>query len=179
MLLNIGRTWDGDDADPEHHTSVRLAPTPNGLAIEVDAPFFGDRPPSSSAGSTPRLWEHEVVEVFLLGADERYLEVELGPHGHYLVLALAGVRQVVATYGPLDYIARRSGARWRGRAEIRREWLPTGLAWANAYAMANRGSQRQYFCHAPTGGARPDFHRLEAFVPMDPFLVRELRHESH
>lgn len=179
MLLNIGRTWDGEDADPEHHTSVRLEPTASGLAIDVDAPFFGDPPPSHAAGSTPRLWEHEVVEVFLLGSGERYLEVELGPHGHYLVLALEGVRQVVATYESLDYVARRAGARWRGRAEIRREWLPTGLAWANAYAMAGRGSQRHYYCHAPTGGVRPDFHCLETFVPMDPSLVRELRHVSH
>ena len=31
------------------------------------------------------LWDYEVVELFLLNSDtEEYLELEFGPHGHYL-----------------------------------------------------------------------------------------------
>ena len=179
MLLNIQRTWDGDDADPEHHACVRLGASTSHLIVEVDAPFFGDPPPAHPVGSTPGLWEHEVVEVFLLGADAHYLEVELGPFGHHLVLSLVGVRNPVATLSDLDFGVERGEGRWQGRAEIRREWLPKRLRWANAYSLAGIGHERRYLCHAPTGGVQPDFHRLEAFVPMDPSLLRELRHASH
>ncbi|KAI2795361.1 hypothetical protein BLOT_016842, partial [Blomia tropicalis] len=32
-----------------------------------------------------KLYDYEVVEVFLLGSNEHYLEVELGPRGQYLL----------------------------------------------------------------------------------------------
>jgi hypothetical protein len=39
-------------------------------------------------GNSWDLCNHDVVELFLLGKDERYLQPEIGPYGHYLVLQL-------------------------------------------------------------------------------------------
>ena len=49
---------------------------------------YGKRDPP---GSYYQLWDYEVVELFFLNSKTgRYLELEFGPHGHYLVLLLAG-----------------------------------------------------------------------------------------
>ena len=65
------------------------------------------------------LWDYEVVEVFFLGRSDRYLEVEMSPHGHFLVLKLHGARKLVETMIPIDYHAGQvkvgTVTRWTGR----------------------------------------------------------------
>lgn len=40
--------------------------------------MYNDPPaPSSPPGATDELWEYEVVELFLMGSEQRYLEVEV------------------------------------------------------------------------------------------------------
>jgi len=46
-----------------------------------------------------------VVEAFFLGTDDRYLEVEVGPHGHYLVLQLHGSRNLVRDHVPIPSVS--------------------------------------------------------------------------
>ena len=77
-------TWDG--VPVADGARVRLD-WRDAVVIEVEAPFTGDAVPPAPRGRTDRLWEHEVVEVFLASeaaAAARYLEIELGPHGHWL-----------------------------------------------------------------------------------------------
>src|SRR5690349_13129517 len=95
--LTIDRLWNGADASERERAAVALAWVPGGLRIDVDAPFHGDPAPPARPGPCDRLWEFEVVELFLAGAASDgspvpYTEVELSPHGHYLVLRLLGVR---------------------------------------------------------------------------------------
>lgn len=169
MLLRIQHTWDGIEVGPNEAAAVSITPVPaGGLTIETEAPFHGDPAPGGPPGARPGLWEHEVVELFVVGPDERYLEVELGPHGHHLVLRLEGRRRPVETALPLVFAARIEGARWRGRAEIPGEWLPPRPWTANAFAIHGVGAARRYLCAFPTGGERPDFHRLETFRPFAP-----------
>jgi hypothetical protein len=145
------------------HTEVRARVEGAWLAVEVEAPFHGDPPPTAPPGATDRLWEHEVVELFLVGADERYLEVELGPHGHHLVLRLRGRRRVEEQGLAIEFAARRSGMRWSGRALVPAAWLPPGLARCNAYAIHGLGAERRHLAAFPVPGPEPDFHRLECF----------------
>lgn len=166
MRLVIDRTWDDKPAGAE--VVVQLTRTNESLAIEVDAPFHDDPPPMGPPGSTPRLWDHEVVEVFFLGDDERYLEVELSPHGHHLVLELHGVRQVVREALPLDYEAEVQGTRWRGLARLPIGLLPCGWSHVNAFAVSGTGDSRRHLAWRPAGGPSPDFHRLDAFDPVFP-----------
>ncbi len=171
MRLSIAHTWNGDPLEMEEMVHVRIKPEEGRedlLRIEVDAPSHGDPPPVHPPGSTPKLWEHEVVEVFVLGPDDHYLEIELGPHGHHLVLELRGVRQVVRQGMPVDYAVTEGlwQGRWKGVALIPRTWLPKGPHRLNAYAIHGVGAARRYLSWAPAGGEAPDFHRLDSFVKM-------------
>lgn len=178
VTLTIATTWDGVGLEAADKAVVTML-AGDELVIEVDAPFAGDRPPHDPAtgdvaapGRTDRLWEHEVVEVFIAEAasrDARYLELELGPHGHWLALAFAGYRQRWVDNIVLSYEARIEADRWRGRARL--SWLElsravTGIEALNAYAIRGAGAARRYMAAwpAPAGVyAGPDFHRIEHF----------------
>lgn len=165
LRLSIAHTWDGQPLPMDQMVHVRLHAAGPDLLVEVDAPRHGDPPPAGPPGPTERLWEHEVVEVFFLGQDDRYLEVELGPHGHHLVLELHGERRVLRQGMDLDYTVGEGlwEGRWQGRARIPRAWLPPGPHRLNAYAIHGQGEARRYLAWVPPGGEAPDFHRLEVF----------------
>lgn len=167
IRLPIQATWDGAPVDPAHHLLLTLEPTPNALVFGVDAPFYDDPPPPTPPGPCWALWEYEVVELFILGADERYLEIELAPGGQHLVLQLDGRRQIVNHELPLAYTAEVRGGRWRGQAEIPRALLPAGPHRINGYAIHNVGDDRLYLAWQPVPGPSPDFHRLEYFAPVN------------
>lgn len=164
--FELRRTWNDEPLRPDELVRVELR---LGAAIEVDveATRHGDPPPSGPPGRRDGLWDFEVVELFLLGRDEQYLELELGPHGHYLALRLAGRRRVVASDLPVEYTVEASGSRWRGRARARLEDLPPELSAANAYAIHGEGAARRHLAWVPVPGPAPDFHRLECFAPLE------------
>lgn len=155
--------WQGAPAPPGEHASVTLIADGPNVIVEVDAPWFGDPPPPPPAGPRDGLWDYEVVELMLLGDDDRYLELELGPHGHHLALLLHGRRRAVARALPLLVDTVIDGARWRARATLPSRWLPWGLRAANAYAMHGVASGRRHLAWRAVPGAEPDFHRLEHF----------------
>lgn len=170
VLVEIGFTWDGVPVGPDERVRVVLQREGSDLVVDVDAPFHGDPAPSGPVGPTDALWEHEVVELFVAGlapagAPVPYLEVELSPHGHHLVLDLVGVRNPVRTGLPLEYVATVSGDRWRGVARVPLRWLPARPARFNAYAIHGGGASRRYLAMTPVPGPTPDFHRLERFSP--------------
>lgn len=164
--LIVGHTWDGDVASAAEHVRLVLHRDATRLEVQVEATFHGDPAPAAPPGSTDRLWEYEVVELFLLGEDERYLELEFGPHGHYLVLRLRGPRGREESGLAMQYAVAREGERWTARAALATGLLPAGLHAANAYAIHGVGAKRRYLAAAPVPGAGPDFHRLECFPPL-------------
>lgn len=164
--LVVEHTWDGQPLPEPDRARFTLRLNEAHLVVEVDAPFHDDPPPPPPPGPTDQLWDYEVAELFLLGDDQRYLEIELGPHGHHLVLELHGPRNVLRSGMALDYTASREGARWRGRARVPAAWLPPSLCAANAYTIAGTGAERRYAAAYPVPGAAPDFHRLRCFAPL-------------
>jgi hypothetical protein len=172
VTLPVDRTWEGTPVDDV--AAVQLAAcSDHDLVLRVLAPLAGDPPPDAPPGPTDRLWEHEVVELFVAGPDERYLELEVGPHGHHLVLRLEGVRRPVETRLPMELAVRRGEGAWAATARFPRAWLPAGPLRANAYRIHGPPDTRRHLAHAPVPGAQPDFHRLERFVPVDaPTAVR-------
>ncbi len=166
MRLVIDKTWDGRAAAPTEVASLRLSDEGGLLRIEVRAPYCGDPAPPGPAGPRWGLWEHEVVELFILGDGERYTEIELGPHGHHLVLQLGPRRSVRARELPLDYRAQIRGDRWTGLALLDRDLLPGGPHRGNAYAIHGPPGERRHLAWTPVPGPEPDFHRLEHFRPL-------------
>lgn len=168
MRLSIAHDWRGRALPEAERAELRLARVDELLRIEVDAPYFGDPPPTAAVGPTDRLWEYEVVELFIADAGEHYLEVELSPHGHYLVLELRGVRHVVRSLLAIEYRVTidHAARRFRGVAEVPASYLPDRAVRVNAYAIHGQGGARTYCAHSPPGGQVPDFHRLESFVPL-------------
>ncbi|MCB9670228.1 MAG: hypothetical protein H6736_22945 [Alphaproteobacteria bacterium] len=168
-LVEVGFTWDGQLAPREERAFVTLERQRGGLHLTVEAPYHGDPAPDAPVGSTDGLWNHEVVEVFVTGLAPAgqpvpYLEVELSPHGHHLVLDLLGVRQRIRTREELDYRATLLGTRWCGEAFVPWQWLPSRPNRFNVYAIHGEGERRRYLAMTPVPGPQPDFHRLERFT---------------
>ncbi|MBW2421672.1 MAG: hypothetical protein JRH19_24240 [Deltaproteobacteria bacterium] len=167
--LEIAGSWDGAPLRPEERVHLELGLDGGALEIRVSAPFYRDPAPPAPAGSFDGLWQWEVVELFLLGEDERYLEIELGPHGHYLVLRLQGARRLIEKGLPIEYEVERDAERWRGLARVPSELLPPAIQGGNAYAIHGSGDARRYLALHPVPGPEPDFHRLELFRPLGAF----------
>ena len=168
--LTIARTWDGLTLGQEERVELTLETTGDSLRVVVNAPFHGDPAPAGPPGPTPGLWNHEVVELFVVGAalaGPPYTELELSPHGHHLLLRLSGVRKVIEQGLPLAYRASITSRRWQGDALVPRRLLPPPPHRLNAFAIHGAGPERRYLAMTPVPGAAPDFHRLEYFLPWD------------
>ena len=163
MELKIAQTWDGEALSPEETARLILGWEDEDLVVRVEAPFSDDPAPDHPPGPVWQLWEHEVVELFLVGEGERYTEIELGPHGHHLVLRLEGVRTIVQQELPIHFEAMRHEASWSGVARIPRGLLPNPIERLNAFAIRGTGAQRRYMAWSPVPGEAPDFHRIGLF----------------
>ncbi len=177
LRFTIARTFDAVAAHRHEHVRCELRTRADGgLRWSLDAPCHDDPPPGHAAGqplpagSTPGLWNFEVVELMLLGDDNRYLEVEVGPHGHFLVLQLHGVRRVVETGLPLALQIDRppfnaeEAPRWRATVDLPASLLPIGVSRFNAFAIHGEGEARRYLALSPAGGKIADFHVLDTFL---------------
>jgi hypothetical protein len=163
----IAHLWNGEAAEPGERVRVIATWDARGLRLSVDAPFHGDPPPAVPPGRCPGLWEHEVVELFLVDAGGSYLEIELGPHGHYLALWLEAPRRISRSDLALDYRATRAGGRWSGWAQLAGELLPRTVVRWNAFAIHGIGAGRRHLAAHALPGALPDFHRIDAFPSLD------------
>jgi len=165
--LRIETLWNGKAVPDAHHIVIEWVEFPQSIELRVDAPYYGaPAPPEEPPGPTDKLWEHEVVEVFVSGSAEQYTEIEMAPSGHHLVLQLDGVRNTVATKLPLEFKAQVQNDRWTGVAIIARELLPASPWRVNATAIHGAGAQRTYLSMAPLPGSAPDFHQPDRFQPL-------------
>jgi hypothetical protein len=168
LELPIHHRWDRLPLPPTDRAVIQLARDGDDLLVRVFAPFHGDPAPQGPPGPTPGLWNHEVVELFIAGPADHYVEIELGPHGHHLVLVLDGVRKPVEQGLPMHLTTRRCGTDWwSAEARVPISLLPPGPHRANAYRIHGPAEARAYHAHAPVPGAQPDFHQLDRFVPIE------------
>jgi hypothetical protein len=189
--FKIATLWDGTKVDAADQVSVSIdvvgpgvapeSPKEPCLVISVDSPFFNDpAPPEGPSKNLDGLWNYEVVEVFIKGRHDKYVEIEMGPHGHYLVLVCDGYRQCfLRGIEPISYTATKnaSSTRWIGRMVCPLRILPppTDIPTApfsfNAYAIRDDLTRPGERIHAAVFApfraeeeyAVPDFHKLELF----------------
>jgi hypothetical protein len=113
--LKIDQTWHGEVlAESEQIKVVLDFLDEQRLSVHLIAPYFRNEAPPCPSGSTWGLWQYEVVEVFLIWDTHQYLEIEMGPHGHHLLLALDGIRQIKQAFIPVNYEAQILGDFWQG-----------------------------------------------------------------
>lgn len=167
-LLTINQTWEGEKLQSKDEANVSVNWLKNGdLRIVIDAPFANDPKPICEKASCWKLWEYEVVELFLAGAGDPapYTEVEISPWGNYLVIQLLGERNMVATDLPLDVrLISREGKRWWAEAVLDKKLIPNGNLLVNAYRVSGVESNRHYHVMTPMDSEQPDFHLVSQFV---------------
>ena len=162
LEATITHLWNGQPATPAEAVALRLARSPHALTVWFRAPWHGDPSPPGPTGSCEGLWDYEVVELFIAHGTE-YTELELGPHGHHLLLRLRGVRQSWQRGLPVGAAVRREGRHWEVHAELPLALLPPEPWTFNAYAIHGSGAARRYLALHAVPGAEPDFHRLDCF----------------
>ncbi len=101
LQFAIDQTWDGQPIEHEpftfhmqwHFQRIRGKPHKRVVKVFMEGPLVDDPPPPDELpGICANLWDYEAVELFFANDKEHYLEVEIGPHGHWLVLLLNGRR---------------------------------------------------------------------------------------
>lgn len=163
VLLTTEKIWDGGIAEDSEKLTVAFHLGTHELKVEVEGPFHGDPAPSAPAGELDGLWQYEVAELFLLGAEGHYLEIELSPHGHYLILHLSGIRKVIGTLQPTHCATRITDSRWQGYLTLPLDPSILPFTHVNAYAIHGRGTKRRYLSAFPVPGGSPDFHQPRYF----------------
>nr|XP_002736601.1 PREDICTED: UPF0462 protein C4orf33 homolog [Saccoglossus kowalevskii] len=169
LQFEIKHQWNSTPVD-HRPINIKLSSDHDNQCVlmEVEGPFFNDpSAPSGMAGKPfPNLWDYEVVEAFFLGEQDRYLEVELCPHGQHLLLQLNGMRNMLKDELSIDFNATIDGDTWHGVAKIPMKYFPPKTTKFNAYAIHGSGDGRIYEALYPTPHGKykePDFHRLEYF----------------
>ncbi len=165
--LSIGHSWDGKVLPEGDQVRLGFEIGPDRVHVWVDAPFYRDPAPIDSPGPTMGLWLYEVVELFIAGSDQRYIELEMGPHGHYLMLELEEVRHVVSQPLLQDYRVQVDADRWTAEASFVADILPSEPWTVNAYSIHGAGKNRAFQAMIPVPGEQPDFHRLDVFARAD------------
>ena len=166
--FQITREWNGTSIEnPLHWVTVDVELTEKGLHIGVSSLCYADDVPSTVPDpekGTWGLWDYEVVELFLVDDKGHYTEIEVGPHGHHLVLQLDGPRSIVCKEIPMQWNSSIEDSRWVGTGYLERQWLPENIARVNAFAIHTINGKRRYCCYTPLPGSQPNFHQPERFV---------------
>jgi hypothetical protein len=179
MHVDLSRQWNGQPAPTDAGGSATLLQRGGRLELHWDLGLLlPPLVPPGPAGFTERLWEWDVVELFLGGAAQaeaapRYVELEHGPGGHWIALAFDGVRQRVAELrhpGPELHNESVRG-RWRGRASwplepVLRHVGPAPWRGLVTAVIGTQGAERLHLGWPVLPGAQPDFHQPLAWAPL-------------
>lgn len=180
MRITLATDWNGEPLPPGAEGSVDVHRKPPGelvfawdLALALPSSL-----PVQPAGFHDGLWEYDVVELFLsAGARDgavRYIELEVGPGGHWLALGFRGVRTRTEhfTSAVPELEQSQSTGRWIGRASFPLAELESFLGPPPFHGLAaaclGAGSERRTLCAPALPGRQPDFHQPRAW----PLLVK-------
>lgn len=165
LYFTLNHFWNGAVCTDESlQAEVWISQSGKGLVIRCQAPILPDQrvPNAPRDMRFDELWNYDVVEVFLVGAGGKYLEVELGAGGHWLVLGFDGIRHRSNDYIDFNPDHRNASAVpgfWQSIITIPWNMVPEGFHALNAFTIVN-GS---YLAMNPVPGTEPDFHQPETF----------------
>lgn len=195
----MGKTWDGRPTTTSpYKISFVINAITGDIVLTIDAPYFNDPRPPGEPGKCLKLYNFEVVEIFIAAYPNDddtqaqyspYLEVQIGPHGHYnLVFFLQEAdfgnmdTSIELDRPPTAQINPKTG-RWTAEIAIPSFFLPEpvcgddlSITWMmNAYAMHGVGEEREHIAYSAVPGSKPNFHQLRYFCPLVLFETLETR----
>ncbi|XP_046655409.1 uncharacterized protein LOC124348996 isoform X2 [Daphnia pulicaria] len=174
--FQIATSWKGKEllSNETVDLHVQLDASLTNLILNVSAPFYNDpAPEKTNGGPFADLYKYEVVHLYLLGyPDLKYLEIELGPWGHYLVVFWNGYYNKVGSLdSPLKYSFNRFGSHWNGSATIPLTYLPPRVYAMNAHSTHGADEKRQsnslYPVPEGSNQSSPDYHNLKNYKFVD------------
>ncbi len=163
--LPINNQWDGSACpDDRLRADVSISQSKEGLRVRAEMPVLHDqRVPRAQKGTrVDKLWTFDVVELFLVGPGHRYLELELGAGGHWLLLGFDRIRHRENDYEhlkPLFRFWKTEQKTWVSQIVIPWELVPENLRALNAFIIA----AGKYLAFSPLPGNKPDFHQPDCF----------------
>jgi len=172
--LRFNADWQGNNADPQRETEVRLLWTPEWLFLRFCARFrvvtvFPDAQPN---GRRDQLWERDVAEVFLQpdpSQPRRYKEFEVSPNGFWIDLDIApgqkhDLKSGLGRRVVLDQAAKTWVAELALPMKCLVERFDPAATWrVNVYRVEGASEPRFYSAWQPTRTPAPNFHVPEAF----------------
>ncbi|XP_032794729.2 uncharacterized protein LOC116931257 [Daphnia magna] len=174
--FKIASSWNGKALSPSESVDlhIQLDASSRNLVLNVSAPFYDDRAPEeANGGPFADLYNYEVVHLYLLSyPDFKYVEIELGPWGHYLVVFWNGYYNKVGNLvSLLKYTVNRNASRWTGSALIPLIYLPPKVYLMNAHSSHGVDAKRQWNSLYPvpsnSNQTSPDYHALKYYKFID------------
>lgn len=194
--VKVDHTWNGRQTAHSYEVDFSLSASNGDMEIVINAPFHDDPPPPVSRGKLEGLHDFEVVEIFISGfpfgndvADTPYLEIQVGPHGHYFLAFFMREADWVNQDTTLDFLMppviniSHSTKRWHATLSIPSYYLPEPrcgdnfeVEWrANVCAIHGPANNREYLSAHRLPGNQPNFHQLACFAPVQLFETLEIR----
>lgn len=174
--FSITTYWNNEPSyDTCLHGSIELTTTEKGLNIGAKLPHQRHPrvPNAPSKTRVSNLWEYDVVECFLVGS-EKYLEVELGAGGHFLVLDFNAPRirnnEYTDFLPKMEYVQNDSHGSWKSTITIPWSMVPKDIRALNAFVIVGEN----YLSYAAFSGEKLDFHQIEQFPKISLDLKQEL-----
>ncbi len=172
--LRFSADWQGNDADPERETEVRLLWTPEWLFVRFRARFrvITVFPNAEPGGRRDQLWDRDVAEVFLQPDQShlrRYKEFEVSPNGFWIDLDIApGEKHDLKSGLRRRVILNEAAKIWVAELALPMKCLvarfdPAATWRVNFYRVEGAAEPRFYSAWQPTQTPAPNFHVPEAF----------------
>jgi hypothetical protein len=170
--IRFDADWQGQNADPERQTEVRLLWTPATLYLHFIAHYqlitvFEDAEPT---GRRDKLWDRDVVECFLQPDPSdplHYYEFEVSPNGFWIDLDISH-RQLRDLQSGMQRRVRINKHTWTAELAIPMQCLvqnfDPGAIWrVNFFRVEGAAEPRFYSAWQPTDTPQPNFHVPERF----------------
>lgn len=154
-------------SDKSLQTVITVGREEGGLRVTAVAQNFSVKhvPAAPTGTRFDGLWEYDVSEIFFVGEGNKYIEIELGTAGHFLVLGFDGIRKRINDYYDIDFehdfVIDENGIS-TSTILIPNNILPPTIKRINAFLIGNQ----QFLAYSPLPGEKPDFHQPSKFPEM-------------
>ena len=211
LMISVRRNWDGRACSPSHRAKAWccLDSGSGSLVLGFEATYSDDSRPRVGAGPCINLDSYESVAFYLASQaphgsvrsdadvdDIEYVQIVVGPHGHYMVQKLQGNRKVLLSCLSHDELMTQEWytallprqrdplradiklcktaisydkSKWTGVIVVPQPFVPPGPRYCgNFYSMFGPESGRKYLATFPVPGYRERFrHQMHQDVVGD------------